>query len=140
MLQVVQRIATYESDVREEQASKFLTLALSLYSRVFQGVNRAARCPKPETTFREACVKEATTKGSRARIRGMVTPNEIVKSMLYPESEFGQMVLSAVATNYNVMYGQIFVSYLENQYVKEDYEIYPLCMINDQDRNKVTYQ
>ena len=99
MLEVAKRMVTYESDVWEERASIFLTLALSLYSKVFQGINRDAQCPKPETAFREACVKEAMTKGSRARIRGRVTRNEIVKTMLYPESEVGKMILSAVAIN-----------------------------------------
>ena len=139
MFEVVKRMATYESDDWEERASVFLTLALSLYSIVFQGVNRDAQCPKPEMAFREACVKEAMTKGSRTSIRGTVTPNEIVNSMLYPESEVGQMILSAVAIDYDVMYGQHIVSYLR-KYVEEHFEVYPLCLINGQDRTKVTYQ
>ena len=139
MLEVVKRMATYESDDWEERASVFLTLALSLYSRVFQGVNREAECPKPETAFRVACVQEAMIKGSRARIRGTVTPNQIVKSMLHPESEVGQMILSAVAIDYDVMYGIHFMLYLR-KYVEEHFEVYPLCLINGQDRTKVTYQ
>ena len=133
--EVLRHSAIYGSSLWREEVCRFLTLAHSLYARRFRGVNAEARIGKCENAFKKSSVMSVKTKNARISIDGIVFPAKIAESMLHPQSEIGQMILSSIAIDNEILYSQDFKLYLTN-HIKEHYEIYPWALTNGQDRIK----